>query len=565
MAANELTIRNAQRQAASRQSAMQNNPQNSPTVFQQKDMELQQKAQQLAAMQQQMQQQMQQKEQQLGVAGALMAKKAQDLQAREQGIAALSLPQNMFTAMDGGIVFNGGGRVQRFNGQEGPSFIGEISPEFGGSSEDALINDMFRAERKKQEQDKAKYEFLKRAAPHVAERFAEENPHVLDSTSRVPSIAGEPEPTVYAKEPDRSKNKKGSGESTGQRAPTTPRSNIFQNYMRMVGPYMGESEAARDARSGIIGSLDRTSQAYAKSQLTPEQRAAAEKEERDRLAQEYADYTKGRAERRAKTQAALEGEAPTFQERIGRGLASLPANLKGVRLGGALAAIAGGASEVDADYRKRKLAAAKFAAEAEELDARADLAEQRGQTTAARQLSAMADLRRKQEFEIISGLESRTMQAQSALLSDAKSDQANQLKAAMGAAGADIESREQERREAARRAYEASRPSKLEQEVTGIARILGVTPQKALEFIKPPKQTQKRADPAKALQVVSSLTFNDPMLVSRAGLTQDEILKVQRSKTEADVPPEIRRKLNLGKEVMFQQMTTGAADESLFD
>ena len=30
MAANELTIRNAQRQAASRQSAMQNNPQNSP-------------------------------------------------------------------------------------------------------------------------------------------------------------------------------------------------------------------------------------------------------------------------------------------------------------------------------------------------------------------------------------------------------------------------------------------------------------------------------------------------------------------------------------------------------
>ena len=33
MAANELTIRNAQRQAASRQSAMQNNPQNSPTVF----------------------------------------------------------------------------------------------------------------------------------------------------------------------------------------------------------------------------------------------------------------------------------------------------------------------------------------------------------------------------------------------------------------------------------------------------------------------------------------------------------------------------------------------------
>ena len=122
MAANELTIRNAQRQAASRQSAMQNNPQNSPTVFQQKDMELQQKAQQLAAMQQQMQQQMQQreqqtqqKEQQLGVIGALMAKKAQDLQAREaMGVAQLPVNPDMFTAMHGGIVFNRGGGVQGY-------------------------------------------------------------------------------------------------------------------------------------------------------------------------------------------------------------------------------------------------------------------------------------------------------------------------------------------------------------------------------------------------------------------------------------------------------------------
>ena len=126
MAANELTIRNAQRQAASRQSAMQNNPQNSPTVFQQKDMELQQKAQQLAAMQQQMQQ----KEQQLGVVGALMAKKAQDLQAREQGIAALSLPQNIFTAMNGGVVFNRGGGVQGYASR------GLVTPDLGVFNED---------------------------------------------------------------------------------------------------------------------------------------------------------------------------------------------------------------------------------------------------------------------------------------------------------------------------------------------------------------------------------------------------------------------------------------------
>ena len=71
-AAQELNARGMQRQAAQRQQAMQNNPANSPTIFQQKDMELQQKAQQI-----------QQKEQQLGLLGALMSKKAQDMQARD--------------------------------------------------------------------------------------------------------------------------------------------------------------------------------------------------------------------------------------------------------------------------------------------------------------------------------------------------------------------------------------------------------------------------------------------------------------------------------------------------
>lgn len=110
LAANELTIRNAQRQAASRQQAMQNDPSKSPTTFQQ----LQAREQALA-----------QKEQQLGVMGALMAKKAQDMQAREQGIAALPMPQNMFTAMDGGIVFSGGGNVE---GYASRGLVGGFSP-----------------------------------------------------------------------------------------------------------------------------------------------------------------------------------------------------------------------------------------------------------------------------------------------------------------------------------------------------------------------------------------------------------------------------------------------------
>lgn len=110
-AAEALSARGAMGAANQRQQAMQNNPANSPTIFQQKDMELQQKAQQLAAMGQQIQQ----KEQQLGVLGALMAKKAQDMQTRESmGVANLPIRTDMFTAMDGGIVFAGGGNVEGY-------------------------------------------------------------------------------------------------------------------------------------------------------------------------------------------------------------------------------------------------------------------------------------------------------------------------------------------------------------------------------------------------------------------------------------------------------------------
>jgi hypothetical protein len=98
-AATALNERSAMGAANQRQMAMQNDPSKSPTTFQQ----LQAREQALA-----------QKEQQLGVMGALMAKKAQDLQVREQGIAALPVPQDMFTAMNGGIVFNRGGSVEGY-------------------------------------------------------------------------------------------------------------------------------------------------------------------------------------------------------------------------------------------------------------------------------------------------------------------------------------------------------------------------------------------------------------------------------------------------------------------
>ena len=127
MAQQEMMARGNERQAFQRQQAMQNNPANSPTIFQQKDMELQQKAQQLAAMGQQIQQ----KEQQLGLLGALMAKKEQDLAGREQGIATLPMRPDMFTAMNGGIVFSGGGGVLGF--KKGGD-RGEMDPENAAES-----------------------------------------------------------------------------------------------------------------------------------------------------------------------------------------------------------------------------------------------------------------------------------------------------------------------------------------------------------------------------------------------------------------------------------------------
>jgi hypothetical protein len=114
-AAMALNERGAMGAANQRQMAMQNDPSKSPTTFQQ----LQAREQALA-----------QKEQQLGVMGALMAKKAQDLQVREQGIAALPVPQDMFTAMNGGIVFNRGGSV------EGYASRGLVAPDLGAFNED---------------------------------------------------------------------------------------------------------------------------------------------------------------------------------------------------------------------------------------------------------------------------------------------------------------------------------------------------------------------------------------------------------------------------------------------
>lgn len=480
LAANELTVRNAQRQAAARQTAMQNNPKQSPTVFQQKDMELQQKAQQLAAMQQQMQQQTQQKEQQLGVMGALLAKKAQDLQARESmGIANLPLRPDMFTAMDGGIVFSRGGGVQRFNGR----YDSLISPEFGGITPGLEELDILRVEETKRKKDKEQYEFLKDVSPVAAARFAEENPSVLE-TKPAPTTKT-PDKKSEDKSPDTKKGSTSTNTKTNAGASSAGVKSVFDQFMNRVAPYNVESDASRELRTGILGGMGRIREAYDKSELTPEKIKEIEDAEKLLRQTEYGEYTKGRQERAEKIRAALEGEAPTFQQRIARGLANIPADMRGMRLGQGLAMLGAGAGQADADYEKRRRDAAKYIADAQELAAQRDLAERRGDRAAARELTDKENARLKSRFETARGFESAQMQGLGSLLGDTRTVEGRQADLAAKGAGLELQTELQKQLEAAR----ANKPTELVRNVQEIAKLMGVSESEAFALLKPPKDT----------------------------------------------------------------------------
>jgi hypothetical protein len=294
-ASEALSARGAMGAASQRQNAM-NNKVSDSTIFQQKDMQIQQAMQAL-----------QQKEQQLGVLGALMAKKAQDMQARESaGVGGLPLPENMFTAMDGGIVFAGGGDVE---GYASKGMVGEYSP--------------------------------------------------------VPQRAGILE---------------AAGLGVDEETPEDP---------------------LKASISSIRNKLALYETALRGTNLPPEKKAELLKAAEEKLTGQYDTYKKGIASLDAETKAALEGEAPTFQQRLGRGLAKLPTDLRGVRLGGALAALGAGAAETDAEYAKRKREAAQYMAEAKRKGLAADLAEERGRPDLARKLIAgeEADLTKAADIE----------------------------------------------------------------------------------------------------------------------------------------------------------------------
>lgn len=555
-AATALNERNAMGAANQRQMAMQNDPANSPTIFQQKDAEI---AQARAALQQ-----AQQKEQQLGIVGALMAKKAQDLQARERGVAALPTPQDMFTAMDGGIVFSGGGNVKGYSGKDNESQVKGLysrgiletladvfSQLYGTSFEEGM------ARTKEGQRDKALREEL----------------------SRVPSTVGEPEPTVYAKEPDKSKDKKEPSplnkvavpERTG--LPSLPQSSTYLSQLGKVAPV---STARSDALiKEQIDLSKKIESAISSGQMSEEEGKRLMQAHMAERAKIQEGYVKDRGTRQEEIRKAMEGEKPNIWKGIAAGL---PTDLRGMRLAGGIASIAKGVAGQEAEYDKRRREAAIEDAKSKQLFAQADKEFALGNIEAGNKFLKEA----REEKAKASDRAARAYQARSEGLSadlaqvvrgetaardvaktefGAKSDllgrqMTGDIQARLAQFGADRE----ERLAAIRENYARTR----DPEMITLAKAMGVDPKELFMARYGPKTKPNVADPAKAFQVVNSLTFNDPMLVSRAGLTEDEILKVQRSKTEADVPPEIKRKLNRGKEIMYQQMTTGAADESLF-
>jgi hypothetical protein len=305
-AAEALNARGAMGAANQRQQAMQNNPANSPTIFQQKDAELAAMKQQM----QQMQQQTQQKEQQLGVLGALMAKKAQDMQARESmGVANLPVRPDMFTAMDGGIVFSRGGGVE---GYASRGMVGQFTP--------------------------------------------------------VPKRAGILEAAGLDIDEEEKKDP------------------LDETIAKMRSGVLSLEDAARAAR------------------LSPEEKAKriAESTAEDKAL--YEKYKTGIAGLDDETAAAIRGKPASTMQGIAAGLAALPADLRGVRVAGLMAKLAGGVAGERAKAEERENKAAMYMAEAKRKQALADFEEERGRPERAKKLVDSAESDLAKAYEIRSGV-----------------------------------------------------------------------------------------------------------------------------------------------------------------
>lgn len=385
MAGQELAQRGAERQAFQRQGAMQNDPRNKPPVLAEKIMQLQQM------------------EQALGMQAAMLAKKEQDIGARQQGIGALPTRPDMFTAMDGGIVFSGGGRVQGFNGTDTssvslprPAFnvLGSNVPDRPSlsisSSEDELLNTL-----------KSKID-AGVASPNEIRRFNSLMALRLGASSktkpenRVPSTVGEPEPTVYPIEPkkeDKKEDKKdssttntpGTGAAPSKGGGRSPES-IAKDIERRIEQYLIPTE--REAQVSDFAREQALNLATLKSRMSPTERAAFEKAQIEKRESAEAPFLKERAKLREEEAAALRPEAMTLQKQLG-------SIVRGMKPGRTLAeTLQGGAASAAEDAEKRALAEQQARikiVQSKILDNEADRQRKLGNIEKANELAEKAD------------------------------------------------------------------------------------------------------------------------------------------------------------------------------
>jgi len=254
-----------------------------------------------------------------------MAKKAQDMQARESmGVATLPIRPDMFTAMDGGIVFSNGGGVQKFDGTEliDPAKLEDPLGRFGG---------------------------LRPNIPVPSALLATQSA----GTTRLGGIASQ------------------------------LKSDLFKA--------IEQSDEEKQRAAQLIKLTQAKIEALKNSEMSAEDKTRLINDEVRRLENILGEYTTGRAARTEKARAAIEGEAPTFQDRIGRGLGALAgADFNKLRIGEAFARMGAGARTADEAYAQRQREAAKFQADSEEKFAQADMLAKMGFTEKARQLAAQA-------------------------------------------------------------------------------------------------------------------------------------------------------------------------------
>lgn len=345
-AAQELNARGMQRQAAQRQQAMQNNPANSPTIFQQKDMELQQKAQQI-----------QQQEQKLGLLGALMAKKAQDMQARDTtGIG--SLPLDTFNAMDGGIVFSGGGGVKGYSGEDDESVVRRIDP-----SKLPRFNPLAPSKELSDEQKEMLMVFGKRLGEGLQKQAALRREAYLKDT-----------PPKEEKKEDTGRRDSGKTNTSSGVAGL----DIEGRMRRGLASVRGESDKQERLVGDIQRNLEEQYEAIDKSNLSDAQKEAARKKVTDAMQAEYTEYTTGRESRQKAVADALRGKKPGMFAGIASALPS-----GNVSLADVLAGAAKGVTAERGRYRDADKEAALYMARAQEESAKADMLEKRGQRAEA--------------------------------------------------------------------------------------------------------------------------------------------------------------------------------------